>query len=266
MFEFHQDKAVYFDYQYRTGRDYVIPFVNAHKFLTAPARILEIGCGEAGVLQAFLEAGHTAVGIELQPHRVELARSFHAAAIAAGQIDIINRNIYDIDPTQDAQFRFDLIILKDVIEHIPDQQRFMGLLPHFLNPGGVVFFAFPPWYMPFGGHQQICRNRWLSRLPYFHLLPRSWYAAILRMGGETPERQQDLLEIYDTGISIERFERILQHWNYDQLDRRIYLFNPIYQLKFGIKPRVQAAWLGQIPYVRDFLSTAVYYLVKPNTP
>jgi 2-polyprenyl-3-methyl-5-hydroxy-6-metoxy-1,4-benzoquinol methylase len=42
--------------------------------------------------------------------------------LAAGQISFLARNIYDIDPDQDLPFKFDLIILKDVIEHIPDQE------------------------------------------------------------------------------------------------------------------------------------------------
>ena len=55
--------------------------------------------------------------------------------------------------------QFDLILLKDVIEHIPDQERVIPYLKEFLKPGGRVFFGFPPWYMPHGGHQQRRRVR-----------------------------------------------------------------------------------------------------------
>jgi len=264
MFEFHQDKETYFDYQYRTGRDFLLPFVLEKSSLPPQAKILEIGCGEAGVLKAFLEAGHTCVGIELQAHRVELAKVFHAEALAKGQIQFVTRNIYDIDPEKELSFKFDLIILKDVIEHIPDQERFMGFLKAFLAPGGKVFFAFPPWYMPFGGHQQICKNKWLSRLPYYHILPKPLYRWLLQTGGEPADRVQELLEIKDTGISIERFERILRQKGYSVLLRRIYLLNPIYFFKFGLKPRIQTPLISVIPYLRDFISTAVYYLIEPK--
>jgi SAM-dependent methyltransferase len=262
MFEFHQDKERYFNYQYLTAKNHILPYVQEQKALPSHAKVLEIGCAEAGVLKAFWEAGHDCVGIELQEYRIELAKQFMPEAIASGRLNLIARNIYDIDPEQELQFKFDLIILKDVIEHIPDQERFMGFLRRFLNPGGRVFFAFPPWYMPFGGHQQICRNKILSKLPWFHLLPWSIYQVILKMGGETPERVQDLKEIWDTGISLQRFERILAQHGYQILRRRIYLLNPIYQLKFGWKTREQSSLLSNIPCLRDFVSTAAYYLVS----
>lgn len=261
MFEFHQDKRTYFDYQYRTAKEYILPFVRKHHLLPATAKILEIGCGEAGVLKAFLEEGCECVGIELHESRIETAKTFMPEPVANGQLRLIARNIYDIDPGQEAGFRFDLIILKDVIEHIPDQDRFMTFLHQFLAPQGVVFFAFPPWYMPFGGHQQICRNKWLSKLPYYHLLPSALYQQVLRWGGETEQTVQELQEIKDTGISIERFESILNKRNYRVLQRKIFLINPIYQYKFGWAPRTQNALLSKLPYVRDFLSTAAYFLV-----
>lgn len=262
MFEFHQDKKTYFDYQYRTAKEYILPFVRLHRTLPAGSRVLEIGCGEAGVLKAFLEEECQCMGIELHESRIETAKSFMPEPVASGQLQLIARNIYDIDPAQEIGFKFDLIILKDVIEHIPDQDRFMTILRQFLAPQGVVFFAFPPWYMPFGGHQQICRGKWLSKLPYYHLLPRSIYQQVLRWGGESGQTIQELLEIKDTGISIERFESIARKRSYQVLQRKIFLINPIYQFKFGWAPRTQHAILSRLPYLRDFLSTAVYFLVS----
>jgi len=262
MFEFHQDKRTYFDYQYRTAKEYILPFVRQHRPLPAGSKVLEIGCGEAGVLKAFLEENCQCMGIELHENRIETAKSFMPDFVASGQLELIARNIYDIDPQQELNFRFDLIILKDVIEHIPDQDRFMHFLQAFLAPEGVVFFAFPPWYMPFGGHQQICRSKYLSKLPYFHLLPMPLYKQVLRWGGENDRTILELEEIKDTGISIERFESILRKRQYAVLRRKIFLINPIYQFKFGWAPRIQNAFLSSLPYVRDFLSTAVYFLVS----
>ena len=144
MFEFHRDKERYFQYQYLTARDYIIPFVQTVKPKEEIRTVLEIGCGEAGVLKAFLEMGCRCIGNELSPHRTKNATRMHAEAVASGQIAFINKDIYDLDPERDLSFKFDLIILKDVIEHIPNQEKFIPLLRNFLNPGGVVFFAFPP--------------------------------------------------------------------------------------------------------------------------
>src|SRR5690606_22371864 len=75
--------------------------------------------------------------------------------------------------------QFDLIIMRDVIEHIPNQELFMKYVKKFLKSDGKFFLAFPPWQNPFGGHQQVCRNNLLSKLPWFHLLPKNLYKLVL---------------------------------------------------------------------------------------
>jgi 2-polyprenyl-3-methyl-5-hydroxy-6-metoxy-1,4-benzoquinol methylase len=182
--------------------------------------------------------------------------------LEAGKISFINRNIYDIDVEKDLPYRFDLIILKDVIEHIPQQEKFMQRLHDFLADDGKVFFGFPPWQMPVGGHQQICRSKFLSLLPYYHLLPMFLYVAILKLFGEPQHVVRELREIKQTGISIERFERICKKENYSILKKRFYLINPIYEYKFKMKVRVQWTFIAAIPWLRNFFTTAVYYLVK----
>ena len=64
--------------------------------------------------------------------------------------------------------------------------------------------------MPFGGHQQMAKSKLLSKLPWFHLLPKSIYKKILSWGGQDPITLNEFMEIKDTGISIERFERIVK--------------------------------------------------------
>jgi len=126
-----------------------------------------------------------------------------------------------------------------------------------------VFLAFPPWSMPFGGHQQMCRSRWLSRLPYFHLLPRPAYRGVLQMFGETPRRVDSLLATQATGLSIEEFEALCRGAEYHVLSRRHYLLNPMYGYRFGVGGREQAGWLSRVPPLRDLVTTCAYYTVAP---
>ena len=67
-YSFHLDKERYFKMQRDVTLSHTIPFVQKSlpKFNINNATILEVGCGEAGVLQAFLEQGAKhCVGIEL---------------------------------------------------------------------------------------------------------------------------------------------------------------------------------------------------------
>ena len=164
MYEFHTDKERYFDIQYRVTKEHIIPFLEKNAPGKSWGRVLEIGCAEAGVLKAFLEKGAFCTGIELSAARIVSAEKYHEEAIIQGRIEFINRNIFDIDPINDLGGKYDLVILKDVIEHIPGQKEFMSHLKAFLNDDGYIFFAFPPWQMPFGGHQQIVRNKLISKL------------------------------------------------------------------------------------------------------
>lgn len=261
MFEFHKDKQRYFEFQYRTTAEYIIPFLEGLADLSEPRHILEIGSAEAGVLKAFSERGHDCTGIELSEGRVRLAEKFMEDEVASGQVKFIIRDIHDIDPEADLGHRFDLILLKDVIEHIHRRPEFLQQLHNFLKPGGLIFFGFPPWQMPFGGHQQICRSKVASAMPYYHLLPAFMYKGILKLFREREVTIDALMEIKETGISIEAFERLLKQTGYRVLRRKVFFTNPIYKYKFRLKVRRQWGWLSGIPWVRNFFSTAVYYVV-----
>jgi hypothetical protein len=117
-----------------------------------------------------------------------------------------------------------------VVEHIHDQDKFLHLIKDLLAPNAIIFFAFPPWQSPFGGHQQICENKILSIFPYFHLLPIPLYKRVLKLFGESEGKISGLLEIKETGISLERFERLAQKNGYIQLLKTLYFINPNYEI------------------------------------
>ncbi|MEY3945445.1 MAG: hypothetical protein RJB03_151 [Bacteroidota bacterium] len=258
----HKDEKVRFQQQVENAAAYVIPFIGQSLKIHSDMKILDIGCGDGGVMLPFLEKGCKVTGIELDEQKAVYARKFLSEYIASGQAEVINLNIYDEAALEAYKHQFDLILLKDVIEHIPDQERFIPYLKEFLKQGGHVYFGFPPWHMPHGGHQQICESKLLGALPYFHLLPVPIYKALLKLFEEPSGTIKELLEIKSTGITIERFERLAQEADYTIVCKTFFLINPIYQYKFGWKPRVQFKWLAAIPFLRNFFTTCVYYLIK----
>ena len=264
MFDFHKDKERYFNYQYWTARDYIIPFLEDQFDFSKKLNVMEVGCAEAGVLKAFAEKNQNCLGIELHNGRIDLAKVFLKEHYEAGRVDFINRDIYKIDIDKDLGKRYDLIILKDVIEHIPNQEKVIPRLKEFLTPSGKIFFGFPPWYMPFGGHQQICGSKVLRTLPWFHLLPRPIYSTIIKSFGERERIHEELLDIKSTGISIERFERIVKQSDMTISKKQFFFTNPIYKFKFNWKVMRQPALFSAIPFLRNFYTTAVYYVIGNN--
>jgi 2-polyprenyl-3-methyl-5-hydroxy-6-metoxy-1,4-benzoquinol methylase len=260
--EQHSNIRVRFQQQVENARTYLLPFIEGVLPVGAGSKVMEIGCGEGGVLSPFADKGAFCLGVDLSEGRIRHAQELMQAACDAGQVVFRAQNVYDPAFLAEWENAFDLIILKDTIEHIPDQESFIPYLESFLRPGGRIFFGFPPWRMPFGGHQQICKSKFLGLLPYYHLLPRWLYGAILRMGGESARTVEDLMEIKDTGISLNRFKRILKKNNFLIERETLYLFNPIYRYKFGLTPRRQASLIAAIPWFRDFVTTAGWFVVR----
>ena len=254
MQERHKDKQRYFNEQIYTTEKYVIPFIQQEKKLDASLKVFEIGCGEGGNLKPFVDLGCTCVGVDLSLSKIENGKKFYAGS---SNIELICRDIYDMP---EYFGKFDVLIIRDVIEHIHDQDRFLGFIKQFLNEGAVIFVGFPPWQNPFGGHQQICNSRFLAALPYYHLLPTSLYKGILHLFGESKEKIASLLEIKETGISLDRLEKLARNNSYSIKRKILYFINPNYEVKFGLKPR-KTYKLLQIPVLRNFYTTCGYYLL-----
>jgi SAM-dependent methyltransferase len=257
----HIDERIRLEQQVENSRSYVVPFVEVTRSLGPGVKVLEVGCGEGGVLLPFAEKGCTCVGVDLNPIRIDMANDMLKEEVKAGRMSFILKNVYDDDFLERYRGHFDLIVLKDAIEHIPEQEKFIPYLKNFLKQGGQIYFGFPPWYMPFGGHQQVCSNKLASMLPYYHILPRPIYKGMLKMFGESEGVIDELMEIKDTQITVERFEQIIKASGMKVLHKQHYLINPIYKYKFGLKPRKQVGVLSAIPFFRNFVTTCVYYTV-----
>jgi 2-polyprenyl-3-methyl-5-hydroxy-6-metoxy-1,4-benzoquinol methylase len=255
----HLDPLQYINEQIFTTGKYIVPFIQLEKKIDESLQVLEIGCGEAGNLKPFLDMGCKCTGVDFSTHKIERGKEFYATHPFVKNLRLISEDIYK---TTEFHAQFDIIIVRDVIEHIHDQDKFLALMKNLMAPGGVAFFAFPPWQNPFGGHQQICNSKILSSLPYFHLLPTALYKKVLKIFGESADKITSLLEIKETGISLERFERLIAKNGYVQLLKTLYFINPNYEVKFGLKPRNLSPVLGKIPYFRNYFSTCGYYLIK----
>jgi len=260
MQELHQDKPRYFEVQYLNSKESILPFL-AEEFTTFDGKnILEIGSAEGGVLKAFVEKGSKCMGIELSENRTKLAFEFQKEEVEKGNINFIAKDIYDIDENG-LGTKYDLVILKDVIEHIHDQKKFMKEVSKFLTPNGVIFFGFPSWRMPYGGHQQTAKSKFASKMPYYHILPKGMYKAILKISGESKEMIEGLLEVKETRISTKRFERLCHENNFEIKKRTKYFIAPIYKYKFGFTPRLLWKWVGAIPFFNDFFTFQSYYVI-----
>ncbi len=253
----HTDRSQYFQELAQTSEKYFIPYIESILDINKPISILEIGCGDGGNLLPFAKRGHEVIGIDISVNRIKGAISFFEQEQATAKFicdDILNIKEY--------KGYFDLIICHDVIEHIDNKQELLSRMEYFLKHTGLIFIGFPAWYMPFGGHQQICHNKLLSIMPFIHLLPKNLYKKVLSLGNESNDCINELFLIKRTGITIENFERLVNKTSLEIVDRRLYLINPHYEVKFGLKPRRLSKLFSNVFILRNFLSTSCFYLCK----
>lgn len=252
------DRKLYFDEQSYTTTNYVIPYLEEITPLRQGLRVMEIGCGEGGNLLPFLERECHVVGIDLSEFKINKALEFFKNHPFKNNLKLIRQDIFKL--CEDPSLKFDLIFLRDTLEHIPNQKRFLEHLQKFLAPNGIVFIAFPAWRMPFGGHQQMCKSKVLCKIPYLHLLPDGLYQRVLSCGGESEGMIKTLMEIKDTRISLQQFNRMVKSNGYVAHKQTYYLINPNYEVKFGLKQR-KLPRLINIPHFRDFFVTTMYCVI-----
>ncbi len=110
--------------------------------LPAAARVLDVGCGDgyAGQ-QLFARCGFgSLVGLDtgLSPEQ---------CAAVAGPVRLVRER------EALAGERFDLLLLLDVIEHVPDDDGFLrSLVDDFLVPGGLVLITVPAFQILYSQH------------------------------------------------------------------------------------------------------------------
>lgn len=125
-------------------------------FLPArPWRALDVGCGYGHTARELAAHCEHVVGIE--PYETLAA---HAIELAAGvpNLEIRHAGIYELDDIA----RYDLVVLDNVLEHLPDQPRALAKLSAALAPGGALYILVPNKLWPIEVHYKL---PFLSYLP-----------------------------------------------------------------------------------------------------
>ena len=229
---------------------YLLPFIknNIPGFENLPKvnqdiKVLEVGCAEAGFLRVLNDLGVETLGIELDESRAKMAVDENPG------LQIIVGDITDDKLVEKINEEFDLVIMREVIEHVPDKEKAFANLSRLTKEGGYMFMSFPPKYSGFAGHQQVGRT-FLKFTPYIHLLPGSVINLFAKLLKENPNFVKHVKLNYGTGITINLFEKLCKKFNFVTVKKSLYLFRPIYKYRFGL-PTIPFI---NISLVREFLS------------
>lgn len=247
----------YWGYMYDLSRDYMIDYLASKGVRISGAAIVEIGSAEGGNLCAMSEQGAAElVGTDIAEVRLESARQI--AEIL--KLDITyssNDIIYEQQPPEWIE-HFDLALLRDVIEHLDDAETALRNIRRLLKPGGHLYVTFPPWYSPFGGHQQLLMNG-PGKLPFLHYLPKPLFMKAI--AGGRPDDVVEVQRLRRIRMTTTKFRRAARAAGFDIRDERLFLLRPVFKSKFGL-PTIGANFLKPIPALRDVLALEAGYLLK----
>lgn len=209
---------------------YLLPFLQKHIPDLQQRRVLEIGCAEAGFLAVLSQRGIHVAGVELSADRVAIARA------KMPQLDVRVGDVTDPQLAGKLGMKYDLIVLREVIEHVPNRHAVFANLRALLVDNGLVYLTFPPRFSPFAGHQQVGRSM-LRKTPYLHYGPAFLLRPLGRLCKEYGYVIDEVLHNFRIGLSVHRFEGYCLQYGFDFLLRELYIVRPIFQQRFGWQPK-----------------------------
>ena len=261
--EFPDWTAYYREYQSRLAIEVLLPVLREWGRWRDGVRVLDVGCGDGGAAIALAAAGAQVEAIELDPRRLEGAREESARRGVPAHFQVAD--ITRAETLDRVQGPFELILFRDVLEHIPDRDAALRESRARLAPEGAVVVIFPPYFSPYGGHQQTLHPprrlgvRW-ARWPWAHCLPRSLFRSLAagRDGSDDPE-WPELETIARSRLSLAAMDEAGHRAGLRRARARHYLLRPSFRLRYGL-PVLEAGILANLPGIRELAITASYQL------
>ncbi len=235
----------------------LVPLLRKTGFDPTGRSVLDVGCGYGGVLAGL--AGvfrlREAVGIDLDSDMIRDGVNKSPAGVSLRVGDFFGL------PARE----FDLILMRDVLEHIPDAETALAKAAAMLAPGGILFVSFAPFYSPFGGHQHNGSGLF-SHVPWLQALPESWFRAALGLKGNSYKSGRgladDMESVLRTRLTLARFHRMIPAAGLRVGYFARYLSRPDYRIKFGL-PEIG---FPAIPFLDELASTGVEALLEKAYP
>ena len=242
--------------QYWYGENFLYDYIIENH--VKKMKVLEIGCAEAGLLKFFTSNGAKCSGMELSDIRfknAELLNKENNDGINLFQANICNSETFN-DVIKE---KFDFIILRDVIEHIPEKELALININNLLKEEGKLFMSFPPRYCAYAGHQQTA-PKILAKLPYLHILPNFIYKYYLDFIGCKSSKVNYLIKTKETRISIKKMRNLIYRTGFNIKKESNWIIRPAYSFRFGI-PKLKNPF-SRLPILNEIFCNGILFLLQ----
>jgi 2-polyprenyl-6-hydroxyphenyl methylase/3-demethylubiquinone-9 3-methyltransferase len=152
--------------------------------------VLDVGCGAGILAEPLARMGAAVTGIDPSPELIAAAR------LHAGSMDLsADYKAATADEIASAGARFDVVMALEVVEHVPDVERFIADCASMVKPGGMMIAAtinrtFKAFLLAIVGAEYVLR--WLPRGTHSYErlvtpdeLSSALHAAGLKVAGDT---------------------------------------------------------------------------------
>lgn len=252
MNKFPERRIKFYKEQYWYAKEFLTKYLPVKKY--KGLNILEVGSAEGGALKYFYEQGANCYGVEISKGRNDFAIEYvNQKEIKFLEGDICNNTFVKELP------QMDLILIRDVIEHIPDKLTALKNLNKLLKGNGLVFLSYPPKYSPYAGHQQNVKKK-IGSLPFIHLLPKSIYTIFLKAAKLTKEKIAELLQTRRDMISIKKIENLFDKAGLEIEQKDYYFIRPCFEKRFGWKPKKTV--FNSLPLIKETFTLGALYQLK----
>ncbi len=228
--------------------EYYIPQLHQWGITTTDKKVLDVGCGNGGFISAFGDA--QAMGVEIKPFPWK-----------ENHVNFSVGDISDVEFQQTLDGPVDLIILRDVIEHIPIDKKhsFFTSIKQLMHKDTKILITFPPFYSPFGLHQQVFCKSALKKIPFLSWMPSWGIKLMANLMSESNDCIDELLEINQCRMTIGGFNMLIAKQNLKIEHEQYFTIRPSHEIRYGWKTRQSV--LGKIPILRECAVLGTVYVV-----
>jgi len=243
----------YFQYQKNLAREYYIPLLKNWGVGINGKTILDIGCGNGGFITAFSEYNCSCTGVEINNFNWKIKDS----------VEFLVGDITDSSFNKYISKKYHLIILRDVIEHIPLDNKtiFLESVLSLMSKQTKLLITFPPFYSAFGLHQQSILKSKFKYFPFLSLFPHSLIKIILGTS-QDKDSISKLKEIKNSRMTINHFTNLIFELGFEILNSEKYFVRPSHEIRYGLKMRKIKKL--DISILNEFLISGCTYLLRGN--
>ncbi|MCX7114388.1 MAG: class I SAM-dependent methyltransferase [Gammaproteobacteria bacterium] len=169
------------------------------RYIAPPAKVLEIGCAHGSFVALMRHVGYDATGIELSAWVAEFGKNSFDIPVLTGLIEDhpIPNELYDV------------IVMIDVLEHLPDPVKTMSHCMKLLKPNGFLMIQTPEFQENMQHTSLIeIKSRFLEQLKFDEHLylfsKKSVESLFNRLGASNIQFEPAIFHYYDMFFMVSR--------------------------------------------------------------